>query len=162
MNKAILSLVAAVLVCAAGTTVMANDGSIASSTLSSMGLSGIQVMTDAQGLEVRGMGYSGGRSSYGNRRDNHKQEASKPWASASGKSWAAAELDGHGEDAGAGSHNQYAAEGKYEASGANFSEASASKTDVLRVDYSDGTFSIETKVHAIHVEAGGFSSAKAF
>jgi hypothetical protein len=160
MSKTIFSLVAAVLVCAAGSTVLANDGLIASTTLDSMGLSGIQVMTDAQGLEVRGLGYSGGHNSYGNHKGKH--EAKKPWAAASGKSWAAAEIDGYKEEAGAGSHNQYAAEGKYHASGANFSEATASKVESLRVDYPDGTFSMETTVRSISVSAGGFSSANAF
>jgi hypothetical protein len=162
MSKAILSLLAAALVCAAGTSALASD-EISTSTLSSMGLSGMQVMTDGQALAVRGMGFMGGRNGYMSRRDDHKQEASKPWAKADGKSWASVDLDGqHSEDAGAGSHNSYAAEGKYEASGENFSEATLSKTDSTIVGYTDGTYSSETMVHTIHVEAGGFSSAKAF
>lgn len=165
MSKAILSLLAAALVCVAGTNALASDGAIEASTLDSMGLSGLTVMTDSQALAVRGMGYMGGQNSYKNRRDDHKQqEAKKPWASADGKSWASVSLDGRhsDEEAGAGSHNSYAAEGRYEASGSNFSEATLSKTDVELVNYSDGTSSALTTIHTIHVEAGGFSGAKAF
>jgi hypothetical protein len=160
MSKTILSLVAAALVCAAGSTVLANDGLIASTTLSSMGLGSLEVMSDAEGLAVRGLGYSGGHNSYGGHKNKH--DSKKPWASAEGKSWAVAGIDGYHEEAAAGSHNEYAAEGKYHASGNNFSEATASKTESLRVDFPDGTFSMETKVRSISVGAGGFSSANAF
>jgi len=161
MNNALLSLLAAALVCVAGTNAVASD-EISTATLSSMGLSGLQVMTDSQALEVRGMGYVGSRNSYRNRHDNHKKQAEKPWAAANGKSWASVEIDGYKEEAGAGSHNSYAAEGKYFAGGQNYSEAALSTTDVIRVDYPDGTFSAETKIRAISVSAGGFSNASAF
>jgi len=163
MSKALLSLLAAALVCVAGTNAVASD-EISTTTLSSMGLSGLQVMTDSQALEVRGMGYMGSRNSYRNRHDDHKKKAEKPWAAANGKSWASVELGGRhsSEEAGAGSRNSYAAEGKYFAGGQNYSEAALSTTDVLRVDYPDGTFSAETKIRAISVSAGGFSNASAF
>ena len=159
MSKAILSLLAAALVCVAGTNALASD-EIATSTLNSMGLSGLQVMTDGQAMSVRGMGYMGSRNSY----KNHKEVATKPWAKADGKSWASVSLDGRhsDEEAGAGSHNSYSAEGFYEASGQNFSEATLSKTDVEVIGYTDGTSASKTTVHTIHVEAGGFSGAKAF
>lgn len=162
MSKAILSLLAVTLVCVAGTNALASDGMISATTLDSMGLSGLTVMTDSQALEVRGMGYVSSRNHYKKRRNDHKKKAQKPWAAAEGKSWASVELDGYKEEADAGTRNSYAAEGKYEASGSNFSEATLAKTDVHRVDYSDGTFSIDKTVHKIHVEAGGYSSAKAF
>jgi hypothetical protein len=164
MSKAILSLLAVTLVCVAGTSALASDGTIASSTLDSMGLAGLTVMTDSQALEVRGMGYQGSMNSYRNRRHDHKkkQEAKKPWASAEGKSWASVELDGYKEEAQAGTRNEYKAAGNYEAGGSNFSEATLSKTDVEIIGYSDGTFSSKTNVRTIHVEAGGYSNAKAF
>ena len=116
-----------------------------------------------QGVTATAVGYMGGHNNYRHRRNDHKkQEAKKPWASAEGKSWASVEIDGYKEEAGAGSRNEYKAAGKYEASGQNFSEATLSKTDVLRVDFTDGTFNMETKIHTVHVEAGGFSGSKAF
>lgn len=164
MSKAILSLLAAALVCVAGTDAQASNGTIEAKTLDSMGLSGLSVMSDSQGLTVRGLGYAGSRNSYKSGRDDHKQKSSKPWAAAEGKSWASVSLDGRhsDEEAGAGSHNSYAAEGNYYAAGSNFSEATLSKTDSEVIGYPDGTYASKTNVHTIHVEAGGFSNASAF
>ena len=151
MSKTILSTLVVTLFCVAGSAFA--DQGIATSTLSEMGLSGLVVMSDSQAMAIRGMGYRG--------HDGYKSKKANG-ASASGKSWAKVDLDGRHEEAEAGSRNEYKAKGKYEASGENFSEATLAVSDILRVDYSDGTHSIETTTHSIHVEAGGFSSAKAF
>lgn len=143
-----LSLLTAFTVCLAAASAQA-DQRISSSTLQAMGLSGLTVMSDSDAMSIRGMGYSGSKNSYKN-------------THAKGKSWAKIELDGREAYAGTGSDNEYHADGKYESSGANFSEATLSKTESETVDYSDGTTSAVTKVCTIHVEAGGFSSAKAF
>ena len=77
----------------------AKNGLPSNETLSAMGLSNLRVMSDREGLAVRGMGYNG--------------------ASANGKSWAA--VSGYG--ASAGSQNGYSVHGKYKASGENESYA---------------------------------------
>jgi hypothetical protein len=78
---------------------LAADGRPSQTTLASMGLADLHVMTDSEGLAVRGLGYYG--------------------ASAAGKSWAS--IAGYG--ASAGSVNSYNAKGKYVAGGRNESEA---------------------------------------
>ncbi|MDA7979071.1 MAG: hypothetical protein MPJ50_09930 [Pirellulales bacterium] len=47
--------VAAALVAFVATPAMANDGQVSSSTLKALGLSNMQVASDAEGMEVRGM-----------------------------------------------------------------------------------------------------------
>ena len=78
---------------------LAAGGVPSQATLASMGLANLRVMTDSEGLAIRGLGYYG--------------------ASAAGKSWAL--IAGHG--AAAGSTNSYNAKGKYLAGGRNESEA---------------------------------------
>jgi hypothetical protein len=111
-------------------------------------------------MSVRGMGYS--RSSNDNGDHGHKK-SKKPWAKASGKSWANVEYEGEKVDveADAGTRNSYSAEGKHYASGDNFSEAELEKSWTTRTDWADGDFVIEKKTFSIEVEAGGWSSAKA-
>src|SRR3989338_8573036 len=82
MSKSILSLLAAALVCVAASSVLANEGTIASGTLNDMGLSALQVMSDSQAMEIRGMGYEGGHDGYKKKKDD------RPNASAEGRSWA--------------------------------------------------------------------------
>jgi hypothetical protein len=78
---------------------LAAGGLPSQATLSAMGLAELRVMSDSEGLAIRGLGYSG--------------------ASAAGKSWAS--IAGYG--AAAGSVNSYNAKGKYLAGGRNESEA---------------------------------------
>jgi hypothetical protein len=149
MSKTILSICAAALVCVAASSVRADN--LSSDTLSAMGLSGLQVMSDSDAISIRGMGFVAPKP-------KHKVS---PSASAQGASFA---FIGTGGKilAGAGSVNSYSAKGKYEASGSNFSEAKLTKSFSKQVDFSDGTSSGITKTYSIHVQAGGFSSAKAF
>jgi hypothetical protein len=84
---------------AVATPLFAAGGRPSSETLSAMGLSGLNVISDDAGLAVRGFGYNG--------------------ASAYGQSFAV--VAGHG--AAAGSTNGYKANGKKKASGANLSFA---------------------------------------
>jgi hypothetical protein len=88
-----------VLALAGASQVWAANGRPSNETLSAMGLSDLKVMTDAEGLSVRGMGWYG--------------------ASAAGKSFAVVSAYG----AMAGSTNGYSAQGKYKASGENESYA---------------------------------------
>ncbi len=78
---------------------LAASGLPSDTTLAAMGLSDLRVMSDSEGLTVRGLGYNG--------------------ASAYGKSFAA--VSSHG--ATAGSTNGYNAKGKYVAAGHNNSYA---------------------------------------
>jgi hypothetical protein len=78
---------------------LAASGRPSDATLAAMGLADLRVMTDSEGLAVRGLGYNG--------------------ASAYGKSFAV--VASHG--AIAGSTNGYKASGKYKASGHNISFA---------------------------------------
>lgn len=147
------------LVAACPALASADEGLPNQETLKAMGLSGMQVMSDEAGLEVRGMGFTGGDGyllGLAGYQSSH--------AGARGRSHASVSLDGQttDSDADAGSHNSYKANGAYEASGNNFSEATLSKTDVHQVIFTDGTSNTDTMIHTIHVEAGGFSGAKAF
>ncbi len=162
MIKTTLSLLAAVLVCMVATSAQADQG-ISSGTLEAMGLSGLTVMSDSDALSIRGMGYSSGGYESGGDYEHNKSK--KPWAKASGESWAEVEFEGDDKvdvEAEAGSENSYAAEGKYKASGETFSEAELEKSWTTRIDYGNDDYMIETKTFKIEVEAGGWSSAKAF
>lgn len=92
-----LALVAAALL--AASSAFAADGRPSDTTLAAMGLSGLNVISDDDGLAVRGFGYNG--------------------ASAYGQSFAVVATNG----AAAGSTNGYKASGKKKAAGANLSFA---------------------------------------
>lgn len=95
-----------VLVLATSQNVHAHDGSPSQSTLDQMGLSGLTVMSDSDGMSVRGHGYSGG-GSYGSSVQvfgNSFATISSPYG------------DAHSE-------NGYAASGKHHAAGKNGSWA---------------------------------------
>lgn len=100
-----LSLVAAALVVAATSSARAAEGVPSDGTLAAMGLAGLNVISDNDGLGIRGMGYSG--------------------TNAYGHSFAVVSIKG----AKAGSTNGYEASGKKLAAGANlsFAEAEVSK-----------------------------------
>ena len=55
MSKVLLSTLVAALVCVGVSNAKAADG-ISADTLNAMGLSGLKVMSDSEGLAVRGMG----------------------------------------------------------------------------------------------------------
>ena len=99
MTKATRYLLAIALVCCATQRASADNGAPSSDILSSMGLSGLQVMSDGEALAIRGHGYKGSRSQ----------------AVAYGRSWASVP--------GGGSENGYFAKGKRFAKGENFSYA---------------------------------------
>ena len=50
--------IAALLACALVSPAAAGEGNVSNRALSSMGLSGLKVMSDDQGMNVRGMGYA--------------------------------------------------------------------------------------------------------
>src|ERR1700676_5352349 len=108
--KTLLSI-ASVLVLSAAPA-MAGDGHLSQKSLAKMGLSGMQVMTDSQGMSVRGTSI----------------------AVVSGSSFSFIE----GEGGVAGSHNSYFAAGHNSASGTNVSFAASGdvtvKGDDLKVN----------------------------
>jgi hypothetical protein len=133
----------------------AAEGLPSEQTLTAMGLSGIEMMTDEDAMAVRGMGYRGA--------DGYKKQTTKQsYASASGHSWAKLEIDGRKIKADAGTRNRYDAHGKYYASGVNYSKASKTITETRRVSHGYGKPFVEVKTYKISVEAFGYSSAKAF
>jgi hypothetical protein len=120
----------------------AAEGLPSSSALSAMGLSGMQIMSDAEGMSVRGMGYSGNPHSV------------KPSSLAFGASYA--KVGDHG--ASAGSVNGYLATGPHAAGGSNLSFAG--KVNVKAHVYGPiDSLHVGAKVHATVVFAGGASSA---
>ena len=153
MSKMILSMLVAVLVCAAGS---AKADGISTSTLDEMGLSGLVVMSDSDATSVRGMG--GG--DWAERKNAHKKrrDTKNPWSAASGSSIATV-VDKHGNSAS--SQNSYGAEGPYAAGGENFSEATLVTSDTETVSI-DGVVKSVTNTWSVHVEAGGFSSSWSF
>jgi hypothetical protein len=153
MSKMILSMFVAALFCVAGSAKA--DNGISASTLDKMGLSGLTVVSDNDAMSIRGMGYTGSKTSWMSKSRRDKQ----PWSAAFGNSFATV----HDQEGNvAHSENGYSAEGPYEADGENFSEATLSTIDTEQVDFGDGTIKNVTNIWTIHVEAGGFSSAKSF
>lgn len=155
MNRAILSTLAAALVCVVAGTANAADG-ISADTLSEMGFSGLAVMSDSDALAIRGKGFAGGDQTRICKTCGPRA-LKKPWSSAFGNSFATIET----KDGVAHSENGYAAEGPYGASGENFSEAGSVVTNVEIVVIGDVTKSITTSC-TTRVFAGGFSSAMSF
>ena len=147
MSKAILLTAASVIVCLAMSRAQADTPS--ANTLSQMGLSSLQVMSDSDAMEIRGMGFRPRRPV---RRPHH--ESKGPSSSAWGNSEAS--IEGHTAEAE--TENGYRAYGKYGAAGSNFSEATKVWTEVDVVTGPDGIIT-HSVTKSIHVEAGGSSSA---
>lgn len=116
---------------------------ISNETLAAMGLDGATIVTDAEAMQVRGMGYMGG--------------GVPSFSLAAGGSIAYVGAP----KAGAGSANIYAALGPNGASGENFSEAGRTirHTKTVRVGE---TVRRVTTVKSLRVYAGGFSSSMSY
>jgi len=104
MKTCVTSLFSVALLAMLVGTAQAQQGIPSQAMLSAMGLSGIQVMSDSEAINIRGLGYSGHGHSV---------------AIAYGKSWA--NVGGHG--AHAGSEDGFFAKGKYKAHGKHGSYA---------------------------------------
>lgn len=104
--KSVLTIAVACSMLALAGIAQADSGMPSQSTLDAMGLSGVQVMSDADALNVRGFGYYG-------------YSPKKSSVIAYGKSYA--HVSGHG--AKAGSRDGYYAEGTYYAGGKHGSYA---------------------------------------
>jgi hypothetical protein len=157
MSKVILSTLVAALVCVAAGNAKAE--SISAETLSAMGLSSMTVMSDSEGMAVRGKGFSG--HSVGCSQCDRGITSAKAF----GNSFATMDLEGCPDcipiGGSSSSENGYLAVGPYYAAGTNFSEAGASYTTVESVDIG-GVANVLTKTTTARVFAGGFSTASAF
>ncbi len=155
MSKVFLSTMVAALVCVAVGNAKAANG-ISADTLSAMGLSGMTIMSDSEGLAVRGKGFDA---------DCAQCNRGPHAASAFGNSFATMNLAGCPDCVPIGgtshSENGYISVGEYYAAGTNFSEAGASYSTVESVDVG-GAVTTLTKTTSARVFAGGFSTARAF
>jgi hypothetical protein len=154
MTKLFVTLPALALVVALSASAVADNG-ISQATLRDMGLAGIQLMSDADAMAIRGMGYDGGH------RMPKPSTSDKPWVLAFGVSFAKVEKDHYGDEAAAGTIDGFIAEGKFMAMGSHGSEAGWEKTEVkiLEVKGLPATKEIHTK--SLRVFAGGFATGQA-
>jgi hypothetical protein len=139
MTKLFVCLPALALAIALSSSALADNGAISASQLNEMGLAGIEVMSDADALAVRGMGYSSGHKSL---------------SLAFGISYATVE-GGHHGDAAAGTLDGYLAVGKYMAMGEHYSEASISKSKTYELKVKGRPAIKETWTRTLKVSAGG-------
>lgn len=153
MSKVLFSTLVAALVCIAASNAKAEG--ISADTLGSMGLTGMTVMSDSEGMAIRGKGFA------------HCDDCirTEPYTTAFGNSWATMQLENCPDcvalEGGAHSENAYIAEGPYFSQGTNFSEAGGTLTTIESVDIG-GVVTTLTKTTTARVFAGGFSSARAF
>ena len=110
----------------------ADNGLVSSAQLQAMGLAGMQVMTDAEAMSVRGKLLSGNTFRLPRQRPNNKKHK-KPWTLAAGGSIAgiAGEHDGKGLIVG--SANLFISDGKYFAGGASEADFSLTKSKTEEV-----------------------------
>ncbi len=146
MTKLFVTLPALALVVALSGSAVADNG-ISQATLQDMGLAGIELMSDADAMEIRGLGYQPPEPSNGD----------KPWTLAFGVSYATVGSNHHGT-ASAGTIDGFVAEGKYKAMGEHGSEAGITKIEshALLVNGLPATLTIHIK--STTVFAGGFAS----
>jgi hypothetical protein len=153
MTKLFVTLPALALAVILSGSAFADNG-ISSETLNEMGLAGIQVMSDADAMAIRGLGYDGGHHSPA------PSTSDKPWSLAFGVSYAKVEKDGHyGDDASAGSIDGFIAEGKYMAAGEHGSEAGYVKTETKILEVKGEPATLETTTKSFRIFAGGFATA---
>ena len=147
-TKLFVTLPALALIVALSGSAVADNG-ISQATLQDMGLAGIELMSDADAMAIRGMGFE-----FGDRVPNPPL-GDKPWSLAFGISYATVE-SGHSE---AGTVDGFIAEGKFMAAGEHLSEAGFVKvgTHDLQVKGLPATLEIHTT--SLRVYAGGFATA---
>jgi len=67
----------ATVLCLSAVSAVAGDGRLSDQSLTKIGLGGMQVMSDTQGLEIRGLGVSDGMGSYGGEKQHQKGDGDK-------------------------------------------------------------------------------------
>jgi hypothetical protein len=149
MMKLFVSLPALALVVALSGSAVADNG-ISQTTLQDMGLAGIELMSDADAMEIRGLGYNGG---------GHQEPptSDKPWTLAFGISYAKVE-DGRHAKGSAGTLDGFVAEGKYLAAGEHFSEAGRVTIESHELQVGGAPVLLEINTKSLRVFAGGFAS----
>jgi hypothetical protein len=117
------------VVAALGNSAIAEDNRPSQATLNQMGLGGLVVMSDADAMDVRGMGY----------RPSRTRSKSSKWGNSSKKSHSSVQVVGNsfatinGKKGGAHSENSYAVQGTHFAAGGNGSAAGVIKTHGRKV-----------------------------
>lgn len=152
MTKFYVTLSALAMVVFLSGSALADNG-ISASTLRDMGLADIQVMSDADAMAIRGMGYQGGHQV-----PKHNKKAEKPWSLAFGVSYAKIE-DGRYSEGEAGTIDGFIAEGKYMAMGEHGSEAGRTVTETKELQVKGEPATLEIKTKSLRVFAGGFATA---
>ncbi len=152
MTKLFVTLPALALVVALSSSAVADNG-INDATLADMGLAGVELMNDAEAMEIRGLGYNGGHQMP--QPSGHE----KPWSLAFGVSYAGVEGGDSHSGAGAGTLDGFIAEGKFMASGEHYSEAGLTKVESHELQVKGQPATLEIKTKSIKVFAGGFATA---
>ncbi len=148
MTKLFVTLPALALIVALSGSAVADNG-ISQATLQDMGLAGIELMSDADAMAIRGMGFFGG---------DHIPKPSlgdKPWSLAFGISYATVESG----RAGAGTVDGFIAEGKFMAAGEHLSEAGFVKVGEHELQVKGLPATLEIHTTSLRVYAGGFATA---
>ena len=151
MMKLFATLPALALVVALSGSAVADNG-ISQATLQDMGLAGIELMSDADAMAIRGMGFDIG---------NHMPEpttSDKPWSLAFGVSFATVEGENYFEGE-AGTLDGFISLGTYMASGEHFSEAGIVKVEMHELQVKGQPATLEIKTKSLRVYAGGFATA---
>ena len=152
MTKLFVTLPALALVVALSSSAVADNG-INEATLADMGLAGIELMDDSEAMQVRGLGWDGGKKM------PKPSKHEKPWSLAFGVSFATVEGGDQHSGAGAGTLDGFIAEGKFMASGEHYSEAGLTKVESHELQVKGQPATLEIKTKSIKVFAGGFATA---
>jgi len=154
MMKLFATLPALALVVALSGSAVADNG-ISQATLQDMGLAGIELMSDADAMAIRGMGYD-----LGDHVPNSPSRHDRPWSLAFGVSYAEVEKDGRGDIEGeAATLDGFISLGTYMASGEHFSEAGIVKVEMHELQVKGQPATLEIKTKSLRVYAGGFATA---
>ena len=156
MSKLFVTLPTLALIVALSGSAVADNG-ISQSTLQEMGLAGIELMSDADAMTIRGMGFD-----IGDHIGDHFPEptmSEKPWSLAFGVSYANVDRS-NDTNGSAGTTDGFIAEGKYRASGEHFSEAAIVRVEMheLQVQGQPATL-VTIETNSLRVFAGGFATA---
>lgn len=152
MTKFASVLIVAAVAVMVGGTAYAEDGNVDNATLSAMGLGDLAVMSDADGMQVRGQGYYGSRSYakvWGSGFALYKKEGSYDGESYSG-SYKKIAIEKNG----------YEAKGKHYAKGANIAIVGKAGGSA-ELDTSDGSLSGTVNFYP-KAFAFGYSKARAY
>ncbi len=147
-TKLFVTLPALALIVALSGSAFADNG-ISQATLQDMGLADIELMSDADAMTIRGLGWDGGHDI------PEPPTGDKPWSLAFGISYATV---GTG-NASAGTVDGFVAEGKFMAAGEHFSEAGLVRVGEHELQVKGLPATLEIHTTSVRVYAGGFATA---